>query len=77
MKPEWSKFIEKDGRDFTFLEVIHNRTLRVTQPQVRNMIREELALVKQNGGWKPRWKKDDLAFFTLQMGENFSFANLI
>ena len=23
VKPEWSKFIEKDGRDFTFLEVIH------------------------------------------------------
>ena len=20
---EWSKFIEKDGRDFTFVEVIH------------------------------------------------------
>ena len=33
-----------------------------------NMIREELALVKQNGAWKERRKKDDLAFFTLQMG---------
>ena len=30
---------------------------RVTQPWVHNMIREELALVKQNGGWKPRGKK--------------------
>ena len=30
---------------------------RVTQPWVHNMIREELALVKQNGGWKPRRKK--------------------
>ena len=26
------------------------RARRVTQPRVRNMIREELALVKQNGG---------------------------
>ena len=43
---------------------------RVTQPQPRvyNMIREELALVNQNGTWKPRRKKDDLAFLTLQMG---------
>ena len=31
------------------------------------MIREELTLVKQNGAWKGE-KKDDLAFFTLQMG---------
>ena len=39
------------------------------QPWVYNMIRKELALVKQNGAWKPRRKKkDDLAFFTLQMG---------
>ena len=30
---------------------------RVTQPRVHNMIREELTLVKQNGGWKPRRKK--------------------
>ena len=30
---------------------------RVTQPRVHNVIREELALVKQNGGWKPRRKK--------------------
>ena len=30
---------------------------RVTQPWVHNMIREELALVKQNGGWKPQGKK--------------------
>ena len=44
--------------------------LCVTQPQPRvyNMIGEELALVKQNGAWKPREKKDDLAFFALQMG---------
>ena len=27
------------------------------QPRVYNMIREELALVKQNGAWKPRRKK--------------------
>ena len=37
------------------------------------MIWEELALVKQNGAWKPRRRKDDLAFFTLQMGKTFSF----
>ena len=38
-----------------------------------NMIWEELALVKQNGAWKPRRRKDDLAFFTLQIGKTFSF----
>ena len=53
------------------------RARRVTQPQpqVYNMIREEPALVKQNGAWKPRRKKDDLAFFTLQMGKTFGFAD--
>ena len=41
---------------YTFPEVIHicvvetERARRVTHPRVRNMIREELALVKQNGG---------------------------
>ena len=50
---------EASDRDFTFLQVIHICTTRVVskQPRVRNMIREELALVKQNGGWKPRREK--------------------
>ena len=50
---------EASDRDFAFLQVIHICTTRVVskQPRVRNMIREELALVKQNGGWKPRREK--------------------
>ena len=67
---------------FTFLKVIHrlcpwNRMRRVMQSRVRNIMREELALVRQNGGWKPGRKMDDLAFFTLEMGYTFSFADLI
>ena len=38
-----------------------------------NMIWEELALVKQSGAGKPGRRKDDLAFFTLQIGKTFSF----
>ena len=61
---EWSKFIEKDGRDFTFLEVI----------RVYNMIREERALVKQNGAWKPRRKRGWSALFYPPNGLNFQFC---
>ena len=53
-----------------------NATTTLPQPRVYNMIREELALVKQNGAWKPRRKKGYLAFFTFQMGE-FCWFNLI
>ena len=36
---------------------LKQNTHRVTQLWVHNMMREELALVKQNGGWKPPRKK--------------------
>ena len=42
-----------------------------------NMIREELAVVKQNGAWKPQRKRGWSGLFTLQMGQTFSFADLI
>ena len=47
---------EANGRDFTFLKDFHICVLEIecarpiTQARVRNMIREQLALVKQNGG---------------------------
>ena len=50
----WSRFYLPRGHPYL---CPWNRTRRVTQPRVRNMIREELALVKQNGGWKPRREK--------------------
>ena len=44
-----------------------------------NMVREELALVKQNGAWKPRRKKGWSGLFYPPNGLNFQFCwfNLI
>ena len=66
----WSRFYLPRGHPYLW-----SRAHRVTQPQpwVYNMIWKEMALVKQNGAWKPRRKKkDDLAFFILQMGLKLS-----
>ena len=81
------KFIEKDGRDWSrfYLPRGHpylwSRARRVRQPKPRvyNMIREELALVKQNGARKPRRKKGWSGLFYPPNGLNFQFCwfNLI
>ena len=58
-----------------------SRVRRVTQPQpwVCNMIQEELALVKQNGAWKPGRKKGWSGLFYPPNGLTFQFCwfNLI
>ena len=72
----WSRFYLPRGHPYL---CPWNRTRRVTQPRVRNMIREELALVKQNGAWKPRRKKGWSGLFNPPNGLNFQFCwfNLI
>ena len=56
-----------------------SRARRVKQPRVYNMIREEPALVKQNGAWKLRRKNGWSGFFYPPNGLNFQFCrfNLI
>ena len=72
----WSRFYLPRGHPYLW-----SRARRVTQPQPRvyNMIREELALVKQNGAWKPRRKKGWSGLFYPPNGLNFQFCwfNLI
>ena len=72
----WSRFYLPRGHPYLW-----SRARRVTQPQPRvyNMIQEELALVKQNGAWKPRRKKGWSGLFYPPNGLNFQFCwfNLI
>ena len=72
----WSRFYLPRGHPYLW-----SRARRVTQPQPRvyNMIREELALVKQNGAWKPQRKKGWSGLFYPPNGLNFQFCwfNLI
>ena len=72
----WSRFYLPWGQPYLW-----GRGRRVTQPQPRfyNMIREELALVKQNGAWKPRRKKGWSGLFYTPNELNFQFCwfNLI
>ena len=72
----WSRFYLPWGHPYLWSRACH-----VTQPQPRvyNMIREELALVKQNGAWKPWRKKGWSGLFYPPNGLNFQFCwfNLI
>ena len=67
----WSRFYLPRGHPYLW-----SRARRVTQPQPRvyNMIREELALVKQNGAWKPRRKIGWSGLFYPPNGLNFQFC---
>ena len=66
----WSRFYLPRGHPYLW-----SRARRVTQPQPRvyNMIQEELALVKQNGAWKPRRQKGWSGLFYSPNGLNFQF----
>ena len=72
----WSRFYLSRGHPYLW-----SRARRVTQPQPRvyNMIREELARVKQNGAWKPQRKKRSesnfilfLFFYSIRVGPSWS-----
>ena len=67
----WSRFYLPRGHPYLW-----SLARRVTQPQPRvyNMIRDELALVKQNGAWKPRRKKGWSGLFYPPNGLNIQFC---